>query len=59
MEFRMKVYLFGVVSLFGCVNFVLKRTVNDFEFKFGFEIVEFVRYDFYVDDGFKSVFLIF
>ncbi|XP_067027926.1 uncharacterized protein [Acropora muricata] len=55
MEFRMKVHLFGAVSSPGCANFALKRTANDFEFKFGTEAAEFVRHDFYVDDGLKSV----
>ena len=51
----MKVHLFGAMSSPGCANFALKRTVNDFEFKFGTEAAEFVRHDFYVDDGVKSV----
>ena len=55
MEFRMKVHLFGAVSSPGCANFALKRTANDFEFKFGTEAAEFIRHDFYVDDGLKSV----
>ncbi|XP_068734749.1 uncharacterized protein [Montipora capricornis] len=54
-EFRMKVHLFGAVSSPGCANFALKRTANDFEFKFDTEAAEFVRLDFYVDDGLKSV----
>ena len=54
-EFRMKVHLFGAVSSPGCVNFALKRTADDFEEVFGREPAEFVRDDFYVDDGLKSV----
>ena len=54
-EFRMKVHLFGAVSSPGCANFALKRTADDFEEVFGREPAEFVRDDFYVDDGLKSV----
>ncbi|XP_078371358.1 uncharacterized protein LOC144655010 [Oculina patagonica] len=54
-EFRMKVHLFGAVSSPGCANFALKRTAEDFEETFGSEAAEFVRKDFYVDDGLKSV----
>lgn len=51
----MKVYLFGVVLLLGCVNFVFKRVVDDGEKEFGLEVVDFMRKDFYVDDGLKFV----
>ena len=54
-EFRMKVHLFGAVSSPGCANFALKRTADDFEVVFAREPAEFVRDDFYVDDGLKSV----
>ncbi|XP_078380267.1 uncharacterized protein LOC144663229 [Oculina patagonica] len=54
-EFGMKVHLFGAVSSPGCANFALKRTAEDFEETFGSEAAEFVRKDFYVDDGLKSV----
>ena len=54
-EFRMKVHLFGAVSSPGCANFTLKRTADDFEEVFGREPAEFLRDDFYVDDGLKSV----
>ena len=54
-EFRMKVHLFGAVSSSGCANFALKRTADDFEELYGREAAEFVRNDFYVDDGLKSV----
>lgn len=46
----MIVYLFRVVLFFGCFNFVLKMIVDDFEEECGNEVVEFVCYDFYVDD---------
>ncbi|XP_015748758.1 PREDICTED: uncharacterized protein LOC107328549 [Acropora digitifera] len=55
MEFKMKVHLFGAVLSPGCANFALKRTANDFEFKFGTKAAEFVRHDFYIDDGLKLV----
>ena len=50
-EFRMTVHLFAP----GCVNFTLKRTADDFEELFGSEPAKFVKDDFYVDDGLKSV----
>lgn len=40
-EYRMIVYLFGVILFFGCVNFVLKVTVNDFKREFGIIVVDF------------------
>ena len=51
----MKVHLFGAVSSPGCANFALKRTADDFEELYGREAAEFLRNDFYVDDGLKSV----
>ena len=54
-EFRMKVHSFGAASSPGCANFALKRTADDFEDVFGREPADFVRDDFYVDDGLKSV----
>lgn len=57
-EYRMIVYLFGVILFLGCVNFILKRIVDDFEELFGSELVMFVKKDFYVDDGLKLVFLV-
>ena len=54
-EYRMKVHLFGAVSSPGCANFALKRAADDFEEMVGREAAEFVRNDFYVDDGLKSV----
>ena len=38
-----------------CANFALKSTANDFEEEFGASAADFVRKDFYVDDGLKSV----
>ena len=38
----------------GCANFALKSTANDFEEEFGASTANFLRNDFYVDDGLKS-----
>ena len=54
-EFRMTVHLFGAMSSPGCANFALKRTADNFEELFGSEPAKFVKEDFYVDDGLKSV----
>ena len=54
-EYRMKVHLFGAASSPGCANFGLKRAADDGEQEFGKEAANFVRRDFYVDDGLKSV----
>ena len=54
-EFRMRVHLFCAVSSPGCANFALIRTADDFEKMFSSKPAEFVRKDFYVDDGLKSV----
>ena len=54
-EFRMTVHLFGATSSPGCANFALKRTADDFEELCGSEPAKFVKEDFYVDDGLKSV----
>ncbi|XP_028413601.1 uncharacterized protein LOC114536441 [Dendronephthya gigantea] len=53
--YRMKVHLFGAVSSPGCANFGLRKTAQDGESEFGEEVANFVRNDFYVDDGLKSV----
>ncbi|CAB4018402.1 Hypothetical predicted protein, partial [Paramuricea clavata] len=54
-EYRMTVHLFGAGSSPGCANFGLKRIADDYEVEFGSEAANFVRNDFYVDDGLKSV----
>ena len=54
-EYRMTVYLFGATSSQGRANFALKSTANDFEEEFGASAADFLRSDFYVDDGLKSV----
>ena len=54
-EYRMKVHLFGATNSPGCANFGLKRAADDGEQELGKEAANFVRRDFYVDDGLKSV----
>ena len=49
------VHLFGAASSPGCSNFGLKRAANDYESEFGSDAANFIRNDFYVDDGLKSV----
>ncbi|XP_038063112.1 uncharacterized protein LOC119733815 [Patiria miniata] len=53
--FRMKVHLFGATSSPGCANFGLRRIADDFESELGSEAANFVRRNFYVDDGLISV----
>ena len=53
--FRMTMHLFGATSSHGCANFALKSTANDHEGEFGSAAADFLRDDFYVDDGLKSV----
>ncbi len=54
-EFRMTVHLFGATSSPGCANYALKATADDNEEDLGQSAAEFIRNDFYVDDGLKSV----
>ena len=54
-EYRMKVHLFGASSSPGCANFGLKRAADDDEEEFGTKAAVFIRKNFYVDDGLKSV----
>ena len=54
-EYRMKVHLFGAASSPGCANYGLKQTANDNESEYGTDVATFVKRDFYVDDGLKSV----
>ena len=53
-DYRMTVHLFGATSSPGCANFALKH-VADTNKTFGIEASEFVKHDFYVDGGLKSV----
>lgn len=52
--FRMCVHLFGATSSPGCANFGLKQIATDFEEEFGADVANFVKRDFYVDDGITS-----
>ena len=54
-EYRITVHLFGGTSSPGCANFALKTTANEYENVCGSEAADFIRKDFYVDDGLKSV----
>jgi len=53
--YRMKVHLFGAVSSPGCANFTLKKVADTYEREFGHQAADFVRDNFYVDDGLTSV----
>ena len=54
-SYRMTVHLFGATSSPGCANLALKQTADMFEDECGKEAADFVRRNFYVDDGLKSV----
>ena len=54
-EFRMTVHLFGATSSPGCANYALKASANDNEAELGSAPANFIRKEFYVDDGLKSV----
>ena len=51
----MTVHLFGAASSPGCCNFALKTTTDDNEECLGPLPAEFLRRNFYVDDGLKSL----
>ena len=51
----MKVHLFGASSSPGCAKFGFRRAADDGEEEFGTDAAAFIRKDFYVDDGLKSV----
>jgi hypothetical protein len=53
-EYRMTRHVFGASSLPGCSNFTLKETASRYEGQFGKNVADFVRRDFYVDDGLSS-----
>ena len=54
-EYRMTVHLFGAGSSLGCANYALKTIATDYEEEFGFDAANFIRNNFYVDNGLKSV----
>ena len=55
LQYRMTVHLFGAMSCPGCANFALKSTADDHEAEFGMAAANFLKNDFYVDIGLKSV----
>ena len=54
-EYRMTVHLFGATSSPACANYALKMAANENEKDLGSEAANFIRRDFYVDDGLTSV----
>ncbi|XP_006817264.1 uncharacterized protein LOC102809835 [Saccoglossus kowalevskii] len=54
-EYRMTVHLFGATSSPACANFALKTTADVNGDESNLEAADFVRNDFYMDDGLKSV----
>ena len=54
-EYRMNLHLFGVASSPGVASFCLHRTAETHRQEFGDQTSDFLRRDFYVDDGLKSV----
>ncbi|MEZ4720248.1 MAG: hypothetical protein R2813_00025 [Flavobacteriales bacterium] len=54
-DHQMTVHLFGATSSPSCANFALRQTAKEFEAKYGLEIAETLRRNFYVDDMLKSV----
>ena len=53
-EYRLKVHLFGACSSPSVCNFGLKRAADDGEGEFGTPAADFIRDDFYMDDGLIS-----
>lgn len=54
-QYRMTVHIFGATSSPGCSNFGLKQVALDYQGQFGADVGVFIKQDFYVDDGLKSV----
>ncbi|KAK3718426.1 hypothetical protein QZH41_004009 [Actinostola sp. cb2023] len=55
LEYRMNVHLFGATSSPGVANYCLHQTAETHRLEYGDEVSNFMRKDFYVDDGLKSV----
>jgi len=53
-ECRMIMHIFSAISFPGCSNFALKKTAQENECELGSAAADFLRNDFYVDDGFKT-----
>ena len=54
-EYRMTVHLFGAVSSPACANLALKRVAKVGKEEFGKRASEFLKNDFYVDDGLTTL----
>ena len=54
-EYRTIVHLFGATSSPSCANLALRTAANDGVHEFGEEAVSFIKENFYVDDGLRSV----
>ena len=51
----MTVHLFGTTSSPGCANLALQTAADDSAHEFGVGAASFIKENFYVDDGLKSV----
>lgn len=54
-EYRMTVHRFGATSSPGCANLALRTAANDGVNEFGVEAASFIKENFFVDDGLKTV----
>ena len=54
-EYRMKAHLFGASSSPACAHVGIRRAADNGEEEFGADAPTFIRKNFYVDDGLKSV----
>ena len=54
-EYRMCVHLFGATSSPGCANYGLKAVADIGAQEYSEEAAEFIKHNFYVDDGIVSV----
>jgi len=54
-DYRMTVHLFGMMSSPSCANFALKQTTIDFEGEYSEQAANFMRNNFYEDDGLKTI----
>ena len=53
--YRMCVHVFGSTSSPSCCNYALQKTADEYELKYGKEVADILRNDFYVDDMLKSM----
>ena len=53
-EYQIRVHPFGAVSSPSCSNYALQTTANEAEQKYGSEVAEVLRRNFYVDDWLRS-----